>query len=404
MVHKKLKEIYPVDTISQNKGWVKITAALQGESDDIEIDFTGINVIDPWDCPDFVSLMQDKRIHMVFRNKKDLVNRIKMMCVINGAYPDHVVNIEVEKPKEKSAEEKKIENIGSEIATKFKPSEEDEGTYIFDVKTKYTQMHSTNTLNYIQFAMDKLNRENGTEHFIVKLGSVSVLDNVLEVFADMIMKYKAKGIRLEVDVDNEEVQKKMGLYLHKSTAKAYSIEERIDCIQKAIEPGTPGILIKYKKSRTLDDFGRYGKGEVISSRIAIYRGIKGKQSKTSEPVVMIESYNNDYFFTRQHWMVEHDNEQLQGLHMDRLEIGLEELGFGDDFLGNSYHFLEPVPEDNQDSTFVITDIDSGGKNVIRKCTLPERMKLVFDDWGIEYDQDAMEMYIEDTRDILRGQA
>ena len=41
-----------------------------------------------------------------------------------------------------------------------------------------------------------------------------------------------------------------------------------------LKKDTPGLLVKYKKSKAKDDFGREGKGEVISSRIAIYRGIK----------------------------------------------------------------------------------------------------------------------------------
>lgn len=398
MVVKNFRDLYAVDRISQNKGWIKVHSALKelGTDDDIQIDFSGIKVMDPWDCPEFIEILKDPKIHMLFKNRDELVTRIKMTCILNGAHPENIENIEVEKPKEKTPEERKIEQYGEGLVKLFEKNDAYPDSLILDLRKKYTQLQNTSTLNYIKYAIDKVHNDTGVKRYIIIIGKMSILDNVLELFANIIIKYKSRGICVEIDLDNPEAVTKMGLYLHKETAKEYTVKERATHIKKRIKNGLPGMLIRYKKSKGLDDFGRFGKGEVISSRIAIIREVKVRK-KDNKIVAVVESYNNDYFFTRQQWMIEHDNEQLPCINVDKLEIPLEELGFADDFLGSSYHFLEPVPYDDTDNCKVIVAIDEDGRNVIKKCTLPERMRYVFDDWGIDYTHDDLEDYIGRTK-------
>lgn len=400
MIVKKFKELYAVDQISQNKGWIKLHDALKqlDTDEDIQINFEGIKVMDPWSCPEFIEILKNPKIHMLFKNRDELVNRIKMTCILNGAYPDNIDNIEVEKPKEKTPEERKIEQYGEGLVKLFEPDTSREDTLIIDLRKKYTQLQNTSTLSYIKYAIDKLYEQTGKSRYVIIIGKMSILDNVLELFANIIIKYKSRGICVEIDLDNPDAVTKMGLYLHKETAKEFTVKERAIHIKKKVKNGLPGILIRYKKSKGLDDFGRFGKGEVVSSRIAIIRDVVVRP-KDNKIVAMVESYNNDYFYTRQQWMVEHDNELLPSLNMDKLEIPLNELGFMDDFLGSSYHFLEPVPFDDTDNCKIIVAIDEDGRNVTRKCTLPERMKYVFDDWGIEYTVEDLRDFIERTKNV-----
>lgn len=103
MIVKKFKELYAVDQISQNKGWIKLHEALKqlDTDEDIQINFEGIKVMEPWSCPEFIEILKNPKIHMIFKNRDELVNRIKMTCILNGAYPNNIDNIEVEKVKEK---------------------------------------------------------------------------------------------------------------------------------------------------------------------------------------------------------------------------------------------------------------------------------------------------------------
>ena len=111
MLERKIKEIYNVDTISQDKGWKKIVAALENVEEDTLIDFGGVNVVDPWQCPEFKNLLKLPHIHIKFTNNLAVVKKIKMMCIIEGLNPDKVINEEIEKPKVETMEEKKIKKI-----------------------------------------------------------------------------------------------------------------------------------------------------------------------------------------------------------------------------------------------------------------------------------------------------
>ena len=420
MVVKKLREIYSVDTISQDKGWKKINEAVSTIDDDITIDFSGINVVEPWQCAEFRTLLENPKVHMIFSNMESMVKRIQMMCIIEGLDENRIVNKYVEVPKEKTSDEKKIEYNGKELAEKYFKVDTENNVVTFNVNDKYSQIHSTNTLNYVEFAIRKISEETGIKKFIIILGTISIQNNVLEFLANMIVNFKIEGLELLVDADNEETCKNLGLFVHIANNSKYNSSARYEIIRKSIKEGTPGILIKYKKSKAVDEFGRHGKGEVVSSRIAIFRGFKpGNKTITTQRtlpdgtvrvvneipyVMLVDTYNNNLFYTKQHWMVEHDNEEPRKLMPEKVEIGMEEVGFADEFLGSKYHFIFPVQDKPEESQVVIKDLDDEGKNIKQLCTIPERMKIVFDDWGIKYDVESLDRAIENTKEHLKNTA
>ena len=184
------------------------------------------------------------------------------------------------------------------------------------------------------------------------------------------------------------------------------------------------MLIKYKASKAIDKFGRQGKGEIVSSRIAIYRGIvkkpnyraarmfsnnkeekflnlkfnengllvdeKGNLIETSKVGILIDSYNNDKFCTRTEWMAYNDGElmdengnYIKELPCEHLIIDLNDIGLMDMFLGSSYHFIKPIQRSKEESTTLIIEYDSENEKYIKKvCTIPERIKEVCNDWGV----------------------
>ena len=394
MIVKKLKELYNVDTISQDKGWKKVAQALEEllstTTEDIMIDFSSTNVVDPWQSAEFKQILKNERVHMKFVNSDSTVNKIKMMCVIDGINTDRVVNEVIEIPREKTAEEKKIETYGSQLIPLFRKNED--GVYVFNAKERYDQLQSTNTVGYVEFAINSIHKDTGANEFIVNLSGITVLSNVLGIFAKLIVNLDSEGIELKIDLDNEDSIRELGLYIHIETNNKFTDSERLKEFNK-LRPHTPGILIRYKKSKAIDDFGRQGKGEVVSSRIAIFEGIK-------DDMAVIKTYNNNYFYTKQHWMVEHDNEEPTSLHEETMEIPMSEIGLCDKFLGSKTHFILPVQQSVSESQKVIVDIDDDGRNVTKLCTIPERMREVFDSWGIKYDAESLEKAIEDTKKQL----
>lgn len=400
MLERKIKEIYNVDTISQDKGWKKIVAALENVKEDTLIDFGGVNVVDPWQCPEFKNLLKLPHIHIKFTNNLAVVKKIKMMCIIEGLNPDKVINEEIEKPKVETMEEKKIKKIGDSLIPLFIKNEE--GTWVFEVKKKYDNLNNTSTLSYIKYAIEKINERDHDNRFMIKLGTLLPLSNVLEVLARIRIELKTAGIELDIDTDNEETLKNLNLAIYMVGDHKLSASDRYNLMVNSVKPNTAGLLIKYRKSKALDEYGRHGKGEVISCRIAVFRGFTTKQNNKI-PKAIIESYNDNYFYTRSHWMIEHDNDQLDKLHSDMLEISMPELGFCDSFLGSQYHFLRPVQQNKSDTRTIISGIDENGKNIKQVCTIPERIKTIFDDWEVLYNKEELEQDIEKTKEVLSKQ-
>lgn len=406
MIHKTIREIYNVDIISQDKGWKKINNAVEEIGEEVEIDFKGVKVITPWECDTFKQIIKNNNVHMKFTNEPDLVNRIRMMCLLEGSNEQRITNIEVEIPKEKSQEEKKIEMYGkglipcfhNNIALQF---DCDESWMVMNVKTKYSQLHNSTSLGYIEYAINYLVKYKEKDKFILDIQGISILDDVLETLAEIIVRMESNGITLLAWTDNEDVKKTLQLSLHKVTNRIYTPKEKYKALIKNIKPNTAGMLIKYKKSRAVDTFGRFGKGEVISSKIAIFRGLK-KSETGGTPLFIVETFNSHTFYTQQHWIAQHDNEMLDKLDSETVEITMNELGFGDLFLGTSYHFIEPIQQDKKESDYIVIDLDENGKNIKKLCTIPERMKLVFDDWGINYNKDKLDEAIKKTQEKLNS--
>ena len=91
MLKKKLKEIYSVDTISQNKSWEIVEEQLQQfAGQELELDMTGVNVIDPWNCDAFKNIIKNNNLYLKFTNAEDTANKIKMIYVLQGLDYNHV--------------------------------------------------------------------------------------------------------------------------------------------------------------------------------------------------------------------------------------------------------------------------------------------------------------------------
>lgn len=396
MIYRKLRDIYCVDTISQDKGWKKINEELSNCDDDIEIDFTGIKVIEPWKCPEFRILLKKRNIHMKFVNNEVVANKIKMICVIDGLDESRITSKTVEIPKPKTPEEKKVEQCGMALIPLF--SITDSNCAIFNARDKYSQMQNTITTKYIKYAISELHKVQGINEFIIELNKITVLSNVVQSIVTMINSFEEDGIRVKIDTDDKEIQKNFKLFMHIAKNTSYSSLDKGEILVTKLKPGTVGMLIKYKKSKALDEFGRHGNGEVVSSRIATFDGLATPDEDKN--CACFTSYNNNYFYTKQHWMVEHDNEEPTSLHADRLQIDLNELGFDNVFLGSQYHFIMPVQRSSGESVWVITGLNESGSNIKVKCTIPERIKIVLDDWGIKYAKDALEKAIKETEKLL----
>ena len=183
--------------------------------------------------------------------------------------------------------------------------------------------------------------------------------------------------------------------------QTYTSKEKFDIMRSRLKVNHVGILTKYKDGRAKDEFGRSGKGEKISVRIALFKGFT--RDTNDEILAHFQSYNNNYFYTHDHWYLEHDGEELNDLIYDDVYVKIDDLGIYNDFVGARYHFSSAVqyrPEGSVTMYHMESISDTKSSVVGERYTIPERIKAVFDDFGVDYDQESLDAYIESTRKIL----
>lgn len=205
-----------------------------------------------------------------------------------------------------------------------------------------------------------------------------------------------KGVTVTIHSDDEEVMNKVNIYQTLSSNKSMSVSDKLNIIKSKLSVGKVGMLIKYKDSKATDEFGRKGRGKPISCRVAIFGGLK-LVDKT--PTISIRTFNGNTFFTSTHWSLEHDNAILRNLDYTDELIPIDQFGMYNDFLGSRYHFIAPIQTRKED-TITMYGLNEQGKVTHDKVTIPERIKLVLDDWEIKYDAESLDRCIKETKEIL----
>lgn len=311
------------------------------------------------------------------------------MCVLNGCDPDRIVNIKEEAPKVPTKEELDIEKHSNDLLQyfEFNGSEAKLKAY-----RKFDQIGNYKTVKYLSTAIDKYIDLTGHKNIIIETGMMSIQPNVTESMANMIKHIKSRGASLRIVSDDKSTRDRIGMYLDLDGAK-YSDNERLAILKARLTVGRVGLFFRYKSGRTVDDFGRSGKGEIQSIRIAIFLGI----TKTGRAV--FRTYKQQTFYTRAHWYLEHDGEEMYAPAYEDVEASMSELGIYNDYIGSKYHFSSCVQYKAGGETTMYSVTESGNTIGV-KMTIPEMAKAVFDDFGIKYEHESLEAYIDETRRLL----
>lgn len=426
----RVKDWCDIDNLTQDSSWVDIYEQIKEKvnpDEKVLLDFKGINVIEPWTLDTFGKILKFNNIYFRFTsyNKETLtnfVNRIKMKCVIEGLLVDRIDAVYIEPVKVKTKAEIKVEKGGEDIIKQFVISENDA---VFNIAAYIDQMGSVDTVLSLSYAIKKISENYDIKKFIIITKRIFIQDNIIELLAKLILELDEDyGIELLIDTDIEATAKKLGLFVYTSSNESYTIEKKIKAFAE-LPLNMAGMLVKYKNSRAVDEFGRSGKGTVVSNRIAIFRGLcikigfneveiikkvhtiedkqvhvtaiittpRGKKETTKwvdidNLCVYIDSYHNDKFVTHAEWETYHDGEMLDEkgneiteLPKTRIIEDINHVGLMNKFLGKRYHFLRPIQKSSADNKKIITKIDDNGNCIREEVTIPERIKIVLDDWG-----------------------
>lgn len=445
-------DICKVDNMTQGSSWRELLDFIRSEigtEEEILLDFKGVNVIEPWTITEFGEVLKFENVYFRFTssNKESLVsfvNKIKMKCIIDGLKSDRIESVYIEPKRIKTKAEIELEKDGEFFISKFEINDENKSGFI-NMENIYSQIGSVSTVDALIYAIKNLKANKGINKFVIKTGKMFIQANIIELLAKRVMELdKVDGISLDIDTDVDDTAQKLGLYIHNAINESYTL---MDKIKEFVDlPRNLAImLVKYKKSRAVDEFGRNGKGQVVSSRIALYRGLcikdgygytkyikevldidnsgikaevvylaSGNMQKTevawfsfNTVAVIVDSFNTNKFMTHAEWLTKNDGEiiddngvEIKRLPFDRANIFIDDIGLLDKFLGKRYHILNPIQKSADENMTIITDINDLGFCVKQTVTIPERIKIVLDDWNEQYNEEELNLAIEKTKNLI----
>lgn len=391
-----VKSIYSVDTISKgnSKAWVKLMEYMDGKDYDVEFDFKGIEVVQPWATIEFKKFMQNPHVHIKMWSNLDTVNSINLMCMLNNFKENRAVNEEIKVERVPTKEELKIAAQAADLQKYF---EVVDGVPTLLIYKRFDQIGVPITVAYIEAALKKYAADNGVNQLKLVTRNITIQSSVIENITNLIEQLAEVGVELDIDSNDTEVMNKVNIYRNLSKKKVFSSDDKEKFIKSTLKPGRVGMLIKYRESKATDEFGRSGKGKPLSCRAAIYLGMR--HNKDGEAELHFRTYNGNTFYTKEHWALEHDNGVLSSLETTHEVMTIPQFGMYNNFLGSKFHFIEPVQLNAADS-MTMYGVSNEGKVTRTIMTIPERIKAVFDDFDVEYDKESLELCIEKTRECL----
>lgn len=396
-----VRSVYNVDTISKGnqKAWIRLMEYMDKEvapNEDVLFDFKGIEVVQPWATQEFKKFMQDERVHVKLWCSKDTVKSINIMCSLNSCSSGRAINEEIEVERKATKEELQIAKMANELQKYFEDDEFDNTKTSLLIHKRFDQIGVPVTVDYIEAAIKKYCEEKGKNYVTLEARNITIQPSVIKNITALISKFSTAGITFVIDSLDKDVMTKVGMYRSLEGSDVGSEQDKIRIIKNALHRGKVGMLIKYKASKAVDEFGRRGKGKTLSCRVALYKGMERGADGIH---VCFTTYDGNYFYTKAHWSLEHDNDDLKELKTEELSIPIDQFGMYSDFLGSQYHLITPVQMQSE-HTMTMYGVDESGSITYSKLTIPERIKAVFDDWGIEYDSESLQMYIQKTREVL----
>lgn len=410
-------------TISQDKSWKVIydwVIENVEPNESLVLDFANVRLANPCSKLNehFTKLLMLNNVNLSITSSdrdyaEGTAKAIELKCILDGYKTERTSVSIIEAPRQITKEEKNIERSKQLYIGQF-VREGDE----FKFKYPNTTISGSTSIRAIARCVEELNAQSGVVKFVADFNGTDILGDGLEKLAWTIVDLDSKGIQFDADVDRKEYIDALKLYIHREKNKPKSTSAKITSLAK-LKNGTVGLLVKYKSSRAVDDFGRMGGGKAAYSKIAIFRGIedksyipkscenikvdsnstvineKGERIPQACLVVTFDVFNNYSFLTPEGILSENDGEmtinkkRITELPHEFIEIPIDSIGLYSEFLGSGFHFLKPIQSDMSSNKYVVVGMSEEGINIRRKCNLPERIEVVLDSWGIEYDKDGL---------------
>lgn len=390
-----VSDIYNVTQISKNNNdaWIEIQKALENIDDDILLDFEDIILIDPYNNDQFMKVMADSRIHVRVYDE-ELAKTLIIALKLGEVYRDNKVELvqcdEVYDPKEE-ARKKSIEILAKRLLDVVKHI--DSSNIKINLGDTIQQLSDRKTLDALEKLIKDIEEQSsGLRKVVINLTDVVVQKNILEELGNFQSRLDSLGIFIDFESDDKETIEKINI---SSLNRNVSADDRINIIKNNISINEVVVAHKFKVGKKSDDvYTIYNNEEPGSKtvRVAIYRGIEGGE-------IILDTFDGKYFLTKIDYLLDKDGEEHPGLKMETWRIPVEKTGFYHHFLGYNYHINKPVQ--NFEEEFLTVNRVVGDSITSARVLFPEHIKMVLDDFGIDYNQVVLQGDINESRKRFR---
>lgn len=379
-------------TISKtnNKVWEKFMKVMEekGKEEKVLFDFRGMELYDPWANVAFQTFMKDERVHIKLYSSSKEAATINQSCLIAGVSSDRCTNEDIKIEKRPSSEEKKLKRYIDRFA--YCVTKKDE-TLVFDYE------YSTITERVVFDALNVVleNNKKDLKKIVLNFNNCIIQDSMFQYLADMYTEL-SKEYEVELILLDKEMRSYADAFISTNSSVGMSELDKLKLFESCIKPNSAGVLTVYQKSKKKDALGRNGEGEVLFTRPSIYKGI----SKGADGTIYLsfESFKGNKFYRKLDYALDNGDTELSGLDSELNVFSIDEIGVCDKMKGTKAHFNNPISFDESDMHTVYVRSESGYSTV--KKTLPEYMKIVFDDHEIDYDKERLDKCIEVNRIYL----
>ncbi|MEM4385677.1 MAG: hypothetical protein QXD03_03925 [Candidatus Anstonellales archaeon] len=389
MERVRVKDIYVYDTISRNndKAWELISEAIKDKGE-VVLDFYGIELLEPWGNDVFKQMVVRYPIKMVVYNNKNLCDSLNALGYLLSKSYNICENVVIEAPKVLSPAEKKIEMVANQLKGYIEACN---GGCVLHVNRRFSQLESLESLKYIKRAIEMLNNEIGVNNLILQLRGMLIQDSVIQGFVGMVNEMGNVGINIVLDMD-DVVANKYKLFRDKYLNESLTLKDKLDILKNNLVPGMIGVIERYAKTRGKDSFGRYGGGNAIYRKVAIFRGFVQSGSNIK---LVFDTFENSTFYTKEHWMIENDGEELGKINIKKVEVAISELGYDSVGLIGSLYNLYDLNKfyDVMVDVYRVNNLGYSEKLVV---PLPVKIKMVLDDWGVKYNVELLERHVNEA--------
>lgn len=398
----KAKEIYNVDALSPSNdaGWKKILEAVDGENEEIVLDFKDMIVSDPWNNRFFLSIIRGKGKTIRFYDSDEMCNGVRVFSFMN--------NVEVKIENIKSAP---LKNKKEVVDTKLKAAYErkinalkkvcrvEDGVGYIQVYEAFENLGNVETVESIGKVIPLVFE--GVKVVRVELGHATIQENMFKLLMSIVKEFEKDGVK--VLINSDDVTNRSNLQVYRDMKFDLTREEKYEILKDKLFPNMPVLVSTFKRSKSVDKVGREGEGKETALNPAVIKELVVSEDREGNVgyKLIVDLYRAQNFMSKMSYGWDNDGAEHPGISKITQEIDVEDVGFLNEFVGRRRHIYAPIHTDDKIGVEMYVNVGNG-KVEKRRLLMAEGMKVVFDDFGVDYNRDFLESCIKATKEKMRG--